>query len=1041
MRKDLLFGICKIMVPEQHKTDLIALADALPYGVLIAHADGTSIYANAAWNAFDATRVVGASTGANPSLLSSFLHQYGHAEIATDLEQLRAGTISQLTLRHREPASSHASVLKLTRLSVHKQVYLIVQQLRDEAGAALPVAAPADSRERLLQLAQAITTTLSLDTLLLQVHHALFPVIAYDVMALFQLDPDTQRFRMVSRVEPGGHYFYPDDWSVPFGTGVLMLVYQSDAGLLINDAQHHPNAAYPYNRPPPVNHFLGVPLFDHGERIGVFLIERYAPPSFTQEDYDLFTWFARQAEPAIANASLFTRVQQRARELDLLRRAQLELASAVGLEATLRRAVEVVHQVLGYPRVGLHLVNEQRTQIILQHQIGYPQPAFCMPIWRGIIGRAIASGTPELVREVRRDPDFVGDRQTGSELAIPLFDNDQVIGALNVETEPETFLNEDDRSLLVLFASYVSQAIVRARLYSALREREQRFQALIAHTDEVIFILDEQGAIQYVSPAVERVLGYTADELLGQPFLSYLLPEADSPLPQAHEIASWTGGEYRMLHHSQQVRELELHVSNLLHTPTVNGIVINCHDVTRLKQAARQMRHQALYDALTGLPNRAYLMDQLEQLFKRIGHRGNGDVALLFIDLDDFKLINDTLGHLIGDEFLKQIATRLRDELPSDALVARLGGDEFTVVLPQVQHSDEAVASAELVQASLDRPLHISGFELRARASIGVALHPATFESPIDLLRAADTAMYRAKKTGKNQVAVFDTSMYNEVAGQLRMQLDLPHAIAHHELELEYHPIVALASGRVEGMRAELYWHHPQLGRMPYQEFAEAAESIRFVPVILQWALSEAFYHLRLWLDAANGVEPPRLHLALQHAYFRDPDMCRSIAAIAQTTGVPLHYMVADVSSSAILAGDNETRVSLSCLVRHNMGLSVVGPGLQEALVSLPEDIQPVYVGIPVLVTDMLESDPRARVIVSSIVQMAHSLEMLVQARDIVTAAQANLLREAGCDYASGPFFSRPLPGLAVAAVLRRGTHMLVVGEPEHVRVLESADD
>lgn len=1040
------------MALEQYTTDLIAFADALPYGVLIARASGTPIYWNAAWRLPHAMPVLSSSTNLlDAEILGTLLTTSGYhlEQVAVEIEQLAAGTLSQIALSYRSPHSLEQIALKLTRLPVYDQVYLIVQQQAMQPAEAPPaLLASADPRDGLLSLSQAMATTLSLDDMLRQFHEAFFALFAYDTLALFLLDPDTQRLRMVSRIEPGSSYIYPDDWSVPMGEGLLTLIFHSQAGLFVNDAQHHPASSYPAQQQPAVDHLMGVPLFGQSGRLGVLLIERYSDPGFTQEQYDLFTWFAAQATPAIANAALFTGVQQRVHELDLLRRAQLALAREVGLDATMRRAVEVVHQVLGYPRVGLHLIHHDPTRIVLQHQIGYAPEYQMLIATGGVIGRAIANRAPELVREVQHDPDFIGGSDTGSELAIPLFDGDEVIGALNIETERNGMLNEDDLDLLVLYASYVSQAIARARLYSALREREQRFQALIAHTNEVIFILDRYGTIQYVSPAVERVLGYTPEELHGKPFLSYLLTESDTAAPPIDDILSWTGGEYRMAHRSQQLLELELHVTNLLDMPIVNGLVINCHDVTRLKQVARQMRHQALYDALTGLPNRAFLMEQLDRLFaKRTSTRpaqpdaADDDMALLFIDLDDFKLINDTLGHPVGDEFLKQIAARLLDELPEQALVARLGGDEFTVILPVVQHDNAAVETAELVQASLDRPLHVAGFELRARASIGVALHASSFESPIDLLRAADTAMYRAKKTGKNQVVVFDTSMYNEVAGQLRMQLDLPHAIGHGELELEYHPIVELATGIVRGMRAELFWNHPRLGRMAYDVFAEAAEAIRFVPTLLHWAVSEALYHLRLWLDATGGEDPPRLHLALRHAYLREPGMCRSITAIAQTTGVPLHYMVADVCSKAVLAGDSETRASLSCLAEQGMNISVVGPGLQEALVMLPRSVQPLCVGIPRLVSDTLEHDPRSIVIARTVISMAHNLDMKVQATNITHELQADMLRAAACDFASGLCFSRPLPGLAVAAVLRRGSHMLVLGEAEHMRVLEAAGD
>ncbi len=1025
--------ISQIMMHELTNAELNTFANALPYGVLVAKPDGTVVGANRRWTLPCDTYLIGRAKLLDHHVLGDLLKQNGYALaiVAAQIRELTAAKTAQISLPFRDPQTDTDALLRITCIPFNEDHYLVVQHqplIPDSAELA-----EATAHKHLLKLSRTITNTLVLDDMLRWAHHALYPLIDYDAFALFLLDPDTNHLRMVSRIEPSAAFIYPDDWSVPLGTGVAALIYESDAGLIINHAERHPASRYPEGTHLSHHHLLGIPLYNQAEKVGILLLERYAEQPFTHEQHTLFIWFAQHISQAIANATLFAGVQRRVQHLDLLRRAHLELANVLDLEHACQRAVEVAHTILNYPRVGLHLVQDQR--MVLKHQIGYKVINPEMPLDRGVIGRARLRRAPEFVRNVQHDPDFIGSDDTGSELALPLFEGDDVIGVLNIETAQHTMLTDEDLSLLVLFSNYVSQTIARARLHTTIREREQRFQALIEHADEMIFILDQDGLIQYTSPAVQRVLGYAPEELFNTPLLGYLQHEDSPDLPIADTISNLKSGAYQMRHAQQGSIDVEVHVSNLLDNPAVRGIVINCHDVTSLKQAARQMRHQALYDPLTGLPNRAYLMQALDLLFDRANSTKNNHsiTALLFIDLDDFKLINDTLGHLIGDEFLKQIAHRLRDELPPHATIARLGGDEFTVILSDLHSPQQAIEMAELVQSSFDHPLHVGGFELRARASIGVALHTHTFTNPHDLLRAADTAMYRAKNSGKNQVAIFDTSMYSEVAGQLRMQLDLPHAIAHNEFELEYHPIVDLKTGYVQGMRAELFWNHPRLGRMPYVVFNDAAKAIRFESVIAHWSVSEALQHLRAWCDATGTANAPHLHLAFPHAYLRDPQMCRSLAALAATVGVPLSHITAVIDSKVILQPNPQTLASLHCLITHNVSISVGGAGLQEALVNLPEGLEPTCIRLPHSVTASLEDNQRSVVIAQSIISMAHQMGIQVQAPDVQTTAQVGLLKTLACDYASGSFFSRPLPGLAVAAILRRGMHTLAVGADEQV--------
>ncbi len=390
----------------------------------------------------------------------------------------------------------------------------------------------------------------------------------------------------------------------------------------------------------------------------------------------------------------------------------------------------------------------------------------------------------------------------------------------------------------------------RRRAEAVLRQREARFRALIQNASDVITVLDPGGIVRYESPGIERVLGYGSDELVGRDARSLVHPDDAARVWELVAATCRRPGanvpiEFRFRHKDGSWRWLEAIATNLLDDPSVGGIVVNSRDVTERRGLEARLEHQAFHDALTGLPNRSLFLIRLAAAL-RDGAAGGGSVAVLFLDLNHFKVINDGMGHDAGDRLLVAVGHRLRGALRAGETVGRLGGDEFTVLLGRVDDAAEAVAAAERIAAALRTPVLLDGRELHVGGTLGVALGVPGRTLPGDLLRDADTALYRAK-ADQTSVALFDPSMKAAAWARLELEHDLRRAIERRELELAYQPVVALATGRVSAVEALVRWRHPTRGSIPPADFIGLAEETGLIAPLGRWVLEEACRRARAW--------------------------------------------------------------------------------------------------------------------------------------------------------------------------------------------------
>ncbi|HEY9448664.1 MAG TPA: EAL domain-containing protein, partial [Gemmatimonadaceae bacterium] len=444
----------------------------------------------------------------------------------------------------------------------------------------------------------------------------------------------------------------------------------------------------------------------------------------------------------------------------------------------------------------------------------------------------------------------------------------------------------------------------------SIREGEERFKSLVRHSSDVIAIVDVDGVIQFVSPSITRIFGYQPEELIGTALVDLLHPENVTSAMQllvttAERVQGVTAPvEWRFRHREGRWLHVETVCNNLLAEPTVRGIVLNTRDIGERKVLEEQLTHQAFHDPLTGLANRVLFLD-------RVGHalslmtRHRQTLAVLFVDLDGFKNINDSLGHAAGDALLAMIAKRLLTCVRSADTVARLGGDEFAFLIEDATDENSASAVAERVAEAVRQPIELEGKEVVITSSIGIAT--ADMEgSAVDLLRDADMAMYAAKGRGKARYERFEPGMQARALERLELQGDLRRAAEHHrEFQILYQPIVLLRTGELIGVEALLRWAHPQRGMLSPAEFIPMAEETGVIMSIGNWVLREACREAQRWRDGTGSRRAFSLTVNVSGLQLQSDRMVDDVRQALEESGMEPHDLVLEITESVLMSEDD----------------------------------------------------------------------------------------------------------------------------------------
>jgi len=689
------------------------------------------------------------------------------------------------------------------------------------------------------------------------------------------------------------------------------------------------------------------------------------------------------------------------------------LASTGPTEDALTKVIDVVAERFGYAHVAIYVADGGIVRLGAQR--GYDDDLFPMlDGTRGVVGRVMRSRRAELVPDVATDPDYLmADADIRSEICAPMLDEGEFLGVIDVESTAEDRLDETDLAVVVAVADQLAGAIALALRRQRLLLERNFTSALLDTVAAAIVVTDPDGRVVRFNPACAEITGYSMEELRQQEYFSFLVP-ADSraavenlvtevqnlgvPRNSENDWLSKDGTRRRLSWSNRPVLDEAGDVSFVLAT----GI-----DITERKQLEDQLAHRALHDPLTGLPNRALLMDRLEHALRR----SRAAVGVLFIDLDGFKLINDTLGHEAGDLVLTRVASELTASLRPGDTAARVGGDEFAAVLENLADPTQAMAISERVRDGISQlRMEVHGTPVSVNASVGVATSTDGGHDAGELLRNADIAMYSAKTSGGARSAAFRDSMYATIVEQRDIERALALAVEKREFVLHYQPIVALRDRRVTGAEALLRWSHPDRGLLLPGEFLRVAELSGLIVDIGGYVLREACAQFMGWRAEEGARAPEWISVNVSPRQFEDGGLVEHVRQALAGPGMEPSRLVIEITETLMIDMSETTTATLRELRDLGVRFAIDDFGTGYSSLSYLRRLPVELLKIDRSFIAGVDVEPRQRSFVSALVAMGDTLGLHVLAEGIESGAQYQAVKQMGCELGQGHYLGSPVP-------------------------------
>ncbi|MGW1514014.1 aminotransferase class I/II-fold pyridoxal phosphate-dependent enzyme [Streptomyces sp. NPDC002394] len=574
-------------------------------------------------------------------------------------------------------------------------------------------------------------------------------------------------------------------------------------------------------------------------------------------------------------------------------------------------------------------------------------------------------------------------------------------------------------------ASQAALALERFGLSEEVNRRtsEAYFRTLVHNTSDVILIVDDDDTVRYASPSAESMFGRPL--LPGTPLTEVLAP-ADTAgalrvLADARAHGSADAREdWKLLHGGSGGLEVEVRCSNLRDERTVHGLVLTLRDVTEQRKLERELTHRAFHDSLTGLPNRVLLLERIERALLR-GRRESTLTCMLFVDLDDFKVVNDTMGHSVGDELLVAVARRLTSVLRLTDTAARLGGDEFAVLIEGAREPRDAEALAAEIVHTLSQPFHLTDGAVSVSTSVGIAtvLDSAHAE---ELLGHADLALYAAKAAGKKRWRLFHPELHSRLVARHELQAGMDTAIADHAFALRYQPIVEVDGGAPAGLEALIRWPHARRGMVPPDQFITLAEESGHIMPLGAWVLEHAALDIARWQRAHPRRSPLRANVNVSARQFRDPGFLDEVRRALHSSGLAPGSLVLELTETVLMRKDTQIRNTMAALKDLDVAIAIDDFGTGFSSLSYLREFPIDVLKVDKSFIDDITTDPQQVALVEGIVRIADVLGLQVVAEGIEHEEQRALLADMGCRYGQGYLFARPMTAHQAESYLHRSS-------------------